>query len=285
MSSPSYVAEPATGSADAAAPRVAPSAVPVDVPFASSDDWRHRPRIERRVIGQLLQTLLYEDVLEYRCEPLAPPEGEGQGRATTFVVPLGGHDYRVQGWLCHSFSLIRLDHQSLVVASTRMPALAECDGRWRSPSLSTFLDDLASALSAGAQGSVQGSAQGRLLPGFINELKQTLIKDLQSSKAAPIVGQGAPHGLDADALEQYFTDAHSYHPCYKSRLGFTLGDNRRFGPEFGQPLRVLWLALPSRLAHQGAIPDLGALATFGAMADAELGDEGSPGQAAPGRVA
>ncbi|MEQ5820512.1 IucA/IucC family protein [Halomonas sp. SCS19] len=292
MSSPSYVAEPATGSADAvadvAAPRVAPcvapSAVPAAVPFASSDDWRHRPRIERRVIGQLLQTLLYEDVLEYRCEHLAPPEGEGQGRETTFVVSLGERDYRVRGWLCHSFSLIRLDHQSLAVASTqalaraparastKAPALAGRDGRTQSPSLSEFLDDLASTLSARAEGDLQG----RLQPGFINELKQTLIKDLQSSTAAPVDGQSAPHTLDADALEQYFTDAHSYHPCYKSRLGFTLGDNCRFGPEFGQPLRVLWLALPARLAHQGAVPGLGALATFAAMADAELGDEGSP---------
>ncbi|MEE3214348.1 MAG: hypothetical protein VX259_02215, partial [Pseudomonadota bacterium] len=33
-------------------------------PFAVAADWQHRQRIERRVIGQLLQTLLYEDVLE-----------------------------------------------------------------------------------------------------------------------------------------------------------------------------------------------------------------------------
>lgn len=73
------------------------------------------------------------------------------------------------------------------------------------------------------------------------------------SSAWPVSYRETPQTLDADALEQYFTDAHSYHPCYKSRLGFSLRDNQRYGPEFAQPLRVWWLAVPARLAHQGAV--------------------------------
>lgn len=202
----------------------------VATPFAASADWRHHARIERRVVGQLLQTLLYEDVLPYDAIP--EPE-RGSAGATRFSLTLGKRLYGVSGWRCHSFQLIRLDHATLVVEGTEdAPAAVD---------LQRFLEDLEAALGGVA-----------IQPGFVDELTQTLIKDLQSS-AWPVPFNEAPQTLAADALEQYFTDAHSYHPCYKSRLGFSLRDNWRFGPEFAQPLRVVWLAVPTRLAHQGTI--------------------------------
>ncbi|MBB3141526.1 IucA/IucC family protein [Halomonas organivorans] len=210
-----------------AADGAAPSA---DMPFARASQWRHHERIERRVVGQLLQTLLYEAVLPF--EAAADPQ-RGVSGATRFTLTLGKRRYRVSGWQCHGFRLIRLEHSSLQ---------AEEQGGDPAPvSLSQFLEDLEAALGDGA-----------IRPGFVNELTQTLVKDLQSS-AWPAPCHASPQALDADALEQYFTDAHSYHPCYKSRLGFSLRDNQRYGPEFAQPLRVVWLAVPARLAHRGAV--------------------------------
>lgn len=204
--------------------------ISISTPFASLAHWRHHTRIEQRVVGQLLQTLLYEDVLPY--EVVAEPEADIAG-TMLFTLTLGKRRYRVSGWQCHSFQLIRLAHATLVVEG---PA-----GSPESVSLQRFIEDLEAALGAVA-----------IQPGFVNELTQTLIKDVQSS-AWPVPYNETPQTLDADALEQYFTDAHSYHPCYKSRLGFSLRDNQRYGPEFAQPLRVGWLAVPTRLAHQGAI--------------------------------
>ncbi|MDN3556649.1 IucA/IucC family protein [Halomonas maura] len=202
-------------------------------PFGASAHWRHHARIEQRVVGQLLQTLLYENVLPY--EAVAEPEFVVTG-ATRFSLTLGKRRYRVSGWQCHSFQLIRLAHATLEVegaASTPEPV-----------SLQRFLEDLEAALGGVA-----------IQPGFVNELTQTLIKDVQSS-AWPVPCHVAPQALDADTLEQYFADAHSYHPCYKSRLGFSLRDNQRYGPEFAQSLRVRWLAVPTRLAHQGAVGEV-----------------------------
>lgn len=200
------------------------------MPFGSAVDWHHHARIERRVVGQLLQTLLYEDVLPY--EAVAEP-AFGDTGATRFALTLGKRRYRVSGWQCRSFRLIRLEHSTLDVE--------DAAGSTAPVSLPRFLEDLETALGDGA-----------IQPGFVNELTQTLIKDLQSA-AGPVPDTETPQALGADALEQYFTDAHSYHPCYKSRLGFSLRDNQRYGPEFARPLRVLWLAVPARLAHQGAV--------------------------------
>ena len=38
-------------------------------------------------------------------------------------------------------------------------------------------------------------------------------------------------------------DGHPYHPCYKSRVGFSLQDNVRYGVEFAQPIALVWLAV------------------------------------------
>lgn len=202
----------------------------VSTPFSSLDSWRHYRRIEQRVIGQLLQTLLYEDVLSYTVVPNPAATRVGASR---FSITLGSRCYCVEGWVCHSFHLIRLDHSTLSVSGA--------PNQPDTVSLQCFITDLEETLGEGA-----------IQPGFVNELVQTLIKDTQSATYA-LSDTASPQTLEADALERYFTDAHSYHPCYKSRLGFSLQDNQRYGPEFAQPLRVIWLAVPNQLAHASAV--------------------------------
>ncbi len=90
----------------------------VSTPFASPEHWRHHGRIEQRVIGQLLQTLLYEDVLPYE---VAGEPSFGISGATSFSLTLGVRHYRVSGWQCHSFRLIRLEHSTLTVEDHEAP--------------------------------------------------------------------------------------------------------------------------------------------------------------------
>lgn len=180
-----------------------------------------RVKVQQRVVGQLLQTLLYEDVLAYRCVPLT----NGRYR---FIVQ--GTDaaqqpvqYHCNGLRSSSFELIRLDHASL--------ERVDAAGQSAAPDLHQALAELL--------GEFEGSAH---LPRFIQELEQTQLKDLQS-RSQGYRAPHAPHRLDVDALEQHFMDAHSYHPCYKSRIGFTLHDNTRYGPEFASPIAIVWLAV------------------------------------------
>ncbi|UCJ15454.1 IucA/IucC family siderophore biosynthesis protein [Pseudomonas sp. MM211] len=190
-----------------------------------ADPQRYR-QVSQRVIGQLLQTLLFEDVLNYRCEPLADGRQrfivEGRDEQAQAVV-----EYRCLGLLSDSFAIIRLDPATL--------QRVDAQGQTSQPDLHQALAELLGAL-----------ADGPYMPRFIQELEQTLLKDLQS-RTQSYRPAAAPHTLDADTLERHFMDAHSYHPCYKSRIGFSLDDNRRYGPEFGQPLAVVWLGIARQL--------------------------------------
>ncbi|MBN2873002.1 MAG: hypothetical protein JXJ30_08845, partial [Halothiobacillaceae bacterium] len=51
-----------------------------------------------------------------------------------------------------------------------------------------------------------------------------------------------------DVVEGRLPDGHPYYPGYKSRVGFTPADNRKFGPEFGGQVRPIWLAVRRELA-------------------------------------
>ncbi len=178
-------------------------------------------QVSQRVVGQLLQTLLYEDVLSYRQEPL----GDGRQRFIVAGTDEQGAavEYRCDGLLSDSFAIIRLDSATL--------QRIDAQGQATQPDLHQAIAELLGEL-----------ADGPHMPRFIQELEQTLLKDLQS-RSQDYSPAAAPHTLDADSLERHFMDAHSYHPCYKSRIGFSLDDNRRYGPEFGQPLAVLWLGI------------------------------------------
>lgn len=47
--------------------------------------------------------------------------------------------------------------------------------------------------------------------------------------------------LRGAALDAALFEGHPYHPCFKSRIGFSDADNVAFGPESGQGFRAIWL--------------------------------------------
>jgi siderophore synthetase component len=208
---------------------MSPLRVPALIPHAyewlTPADPGRFSRVSQRVVGQLLQALLCENVLSYRLETM------GDGRQLFIVEGVDEQGcpvtYRCLGLLCDSFGMIRLDATTL--------QRVDAQGLSSQPDLHQALAELLCALTDGA-----------LMPRFIEELEQTRLKDLQSRSqdyqpVAPV------HTLDADSLERHFMDGHRYHPCYKSRIGFSLEDNRRYGPEFGQALAVIWLGIPRHL--------------------------------------
>ncbi|UBT79619.1 IucA/IucC family siderophore biosynthesis protein [Pseudomonas amygdali] len=182
-------------------------------------------QVQRRVIGQLLQTLLYEAALPYRCEPL----DDHRHRFTVAVSD--GVEYHCKGLLSTSFELIRLDHATLERLNSA--------GERSVPDVHLALTELLSPFKDSPH-----------LARFIQEIDQTQLKDLQARSQGYQPAKPA-HELDVDALEQHFMDAHSYHPCYKSRIGFSLADNRHYGPEFATPFGVVWLAVAKSSASVG----------------------------------
>ncbi|KAA0016965.1 IucA/IucC family siderophore biosynthesis protein [Salinicola corii] len=214
--------------------------------------WRHYPRIARRVTGQLLQTLLYEDVFAWRAFAREDADGATHDIHVTLDE---GLRYRARGWCFHGFSLIRLDFASL--RRCESAASHPEDGATSVLSLSQLLADLQTRVGADVS-----------LERLTRELEQTLLHDLQSAIAHTF--HPSPTKLAADALERYFIDAHSYHPCYKSRLGFSLADNARYGPEFGHSFAVVWLAVPRALSVAVSIDEDAVDAFLAAQAGSEV---------------
>jgi siderophore synthetase component len=189
--------------------------------IAALQSPRYR-QVEQRVVSQLLQALIYEGVLE--CA-YARAEFLLEGRsADGKAVP-----YRCPGEMKTSFGLVKLDGGPVIRAA-----------RNEEERPATLADVCAEIL-----GQLPPSDR---LTAFMDELEQTLLKDLQAQDQAHPARP--PAALRAyDELEGDIMDAHLYHPSYKSRIGFSLDENRRYGPEFKQLLQLQWLAVHRRLGR------------------------------------
>jgi siderophore synthetase component len=184
----------------------------------------HDPDVARRVMRQLIESLVYEGRLADTGEAGAGP-----------VV------YRWNAGRRFSFDRVRLGPQAVlrhVAGATPTEALSP----------RRFLDDLAPVLGADAERRAT----------FASELERTIANDSQVRRHWRQAGRRAA-GAGFDELESLVVDGHRYHPSYKSRLGFDSLDNAEFGPEFGRTIRPQWVALRADVAEcsstSGAGPD------------------------------
>jgi 2-[(L-alanin-3-ylcarbamoyl)methyl]-3-(2-aminoethylcarbamoyl)-2-hydroxypropanoate synthase len=180
-------------------------------------------QVEQRIIRQLIQALLYEEILPYDTCGDAVEDGCQHyilyGKDTT-GQPV---QYRAAGKRMHSFGRIQLARVPVIRLGT--------DEGETTATLAEFANEVLSA-----------AQQGERLQRFIEEMEQTLLKDVQAQSylTAPSL---ADDQRRYDELEGNLGDGHPYHPCYKSRIGFTLTDNELYGPEFKQLIRPVWLAI------------------------------------------
>ena len=187
-------------------------------------------RVEQRLLRQLIEALVFEQVLSFEDRTHQSDPG--------LIVLAGTTDdgqpvrYVAEGRFKDSYGLLRLSRQPVMrVLPGEEPTEA---------TLPSFASEVLTRLPDTAR-----------LDGFVNELEHTLLKDIQAQVTAE-AGRLGEEQRRYDALEGHLMDAHSYHPCYKSRLGFTLADNQAYGPEFQQPQRLHWVALHKDKARMNA---------------------------------
>ncbi|MGN7453568.1 IucA/IucC family protein [Paenibacillus pasadenensis] len=175
-----------------------------------------------RVMRQTLQALLFEGVLQ----------AQRDGREWTL---LGRKEdgsavrYSFEADVKRSFGRIRL-----VPNSIRREGAADF-------SLYLFLEEV-----------LQHRLEGSRLSGFLHELTETFVKDSQSRAAQAERIPAAERRYEA--LESHMADGHPYHPSYKSRLGFSLEDNEKYGPEFDRPIQLQWVAVNAALLDAALYP-------------------------------
>lgn len=182
-------------------------------------------KVEQRVIKQLLQALIYEGVIATTIE---------QGR---FVISARDQnqqavEYIAAGQHYLSFGLVRMDDQDVM--------RQDAAGQSSAAQLNQVIEEIVRAIPDTAK-----------LEDFIHELKRTFIHDVQSQQSLNEFSiPAAQHRYDL--LETYLMAGHPYHPCYKSRVGFSLQDNLKYGVEYAQPIHLVWLAVHAALCSENA---------------------------------
>lgn len=109
--------------------------------------------------------------------------------------------------------------------------------------------DIAAVVSALAR---HLQPQAEALRRFVAELQQTALKQAWSMTAAPRASLQSPYALQ----EAELGDGHPYHPCFRSRMGFSIDEHRRYGPEFAQAIVLTWLAIDREASETHSLPGL-----------------------------
>ncbi|NWO07757.1 MAG: siderophore biosynthesis protein [Alteromonadaceae bacterium] len=171
---------------------------------------------EQRVIRQLLEALLFEKVLPYQLS---------QNKLT---IPVSSTlSYQGRAASSFSFGRLRIRQDSLRRIEAGQPGI---------PSLDQVMQDLDRMVGADPE---------RWQP-FHDELTQTLIKHAQALQFPPT---RPLRELPYCEQEARVTNGHLYHPSFKSRIGFDLTDNQRYGPEQSTGFTLIWLAVDEDLAQ------------------------------------
>ncbi|PHV06770.1 IucA/IucC family siderophore biosynthesis protein [Janthinobacterium sp. BJB412] len=189
------------------------------------------PAARERTLRQFIEAFWCEGFLQGRVQ--------GGTAQTPAVLALRGQDE--QGQACHY--LIDIQQAGPFGRLRLSGALRHADGRGAAaPDIGTAVPQLLRHLDAAPAALRQ----------FVAELHNTALKQAYSSAAPRAATLRSPYRWQEAGLG----DGHLYHPCFRSRMGFSVDDHLRYGPEFAQPMQLVWLALERRLGAVHALAEL-----------------------------
>ncbi|MBP3952662.1 IucA/IucC family protein [Bacillus suaedae] len=165
-----------------------------------------------RVRRQLVEAILFEGLVEYKVEQLVnePP-------LSSFVFGTKRKYYCVGRTT--AFNRIRLIENRIF---EKLPG-----SQLREALIEEVLEEVVSDMKTKER--------------ILNELLQTV--RLCEWNESHIVQLRSRRESSYEELESEITEGHPYHPCFKSRTGFTLDDHERYGPEAKQSFSLKWLAV------------------------------------------
>ncbi|UJF36354.1 IucA/IucC family protein [Paenibacillus hexagrammi] len=209
--------------------------------------FEYMGKVERRVLGQLVEAVLYEGIA-VPVGGLPKEAGTSRNLALQGISAAGEPvEYRLTCTRKWTFDRFRIVRESIIRRSGEEESSARLD---------LFVEEVL--------GQVQ---QGEKLSMLLEELEHTLLHDVQaqmSKAASPCVDVQSSYQEIESRL-----DGHPYHPCYKSRIGFSLQENALYGPEFRQGLKPVWLAIASSHSEIALLSSV----TYRELLEEELGSE------------
>lgn len=206
--------------------------VDTTAPWQAPVDLQVSKTAEQKVIKQLLQALMFEQIISYEYSGAVDCDNHD---LLMFTIKASGDiSYIAYGYIHYSFGIIRLNADNV----QRVVADATEDAQ---------LEHVISDILLNIDGA-------KLTDSFVKELRHTLLNEIQSQQLTPHSATTADE-LSYDQLESYLMAGHPYHPSFKSRLGFDLQDNYDYGPEFDQNIEVVWLAVDKQLLVSNTTDD------------------------------
>ncbi|RJE87515.1 siderophore biosynthesis protein [Paenibacillus sp. 1011MAR3C5] len=189
-------------------------------------------KARRQVFRRLVEALIFEGVLEASSIALYK---ENESKVDSYVIE--GRDwagnrvmYSFEGWRAYSFGMIRMGDSPMFRNCFKAsgPESGEAD------SVALFLEETVAV----------NRPSLTVLSSFMVELEETIRKQAQWMQERVLHQEGERKllGRSLAELESISTEGHPYHPCYKSRIGFTPEHNRSYGPEYQPDVRLDWLA-------------------------------------------
>ncbi len=193
---------------------------------------------ERRVVRQLLEAILFEKIASFQLQDRdfvsnIPADIESVFNKI-FYFTLGRYAFRAVGAVT-AFDRVRLAEGSIQFS-------IKGNKQWCEANLESVINVL----------NVSDTSKHQLQ----QELTQTL--DLYRWNNKHVKHYSSRRELNFQALESAIVEGHLYHPCFKTRTGFSEEDHTLYGPEAGNHFQLQWLAIKqhnveSTLPQQGNI--------------------------------
>lgn len=175
--------------------------------------------IERRVIRQMMEAIIFEGLMEYETRSAGPDDSQ-----LIFYLFGKNRTYSCKGKV-GAFDRVRLKEGTIFTVAH--------EGTCTETSMEELAEDLISDLEKRSQ--------------LVNELQQTI--QLSAWNEAHLTQSLSRRTLSFEELESALWEGHLYHPCFKSRTGFTFDDHAEYGPEARQAFRLQWAAVSRKKAR------------------------------------
>jgi siderophore synthetase component len=185
--------------------------VPFNTDITTPDEF------EQRICRQLLEALLFEQIISHRFEN------------NTFIFIMNHVEYQARGSIT-SFGRIRLIADSMYCFLNSQKTQL---------TLTQLIADL--------------PTHDAMKHKLSHELKQTLQLCQWNQQHLP--KYDSRRALSYIELESALIEGHSYHPCFKARTGFSIEDHVLYGPEFGNHFQLHWLAVNKHVLQQSLPKD------------------------------
>ncbi|RSL35031.1 IucA/IucC family siderophore biosynthesis protein [Salibacterium salarium] len=193
------------------------------------DEWisafqsKNYTKVEQRVLCQLMEAVIYEGIVIPKNEQSFSTDFEGH-----LVLSGKTKEEKTVDYIFYCKRKFSFDRFRIIRGTVKRKGPSE---ETTEATLPGFVEEVI--------GQVQKKERLMVL---LEELEHTLAKDLQAQYQRPEYPLSETQ-RNYDELEANIIEAHPYHPCYKSRIGFSLRENLLYGPEFKTKLKPVWLAV------------------------------------------